>query len=1663
MLSVLRAPIPSWISFSSPLILFGPYYGFPTTLPIGPSQILSIRAFLLEGNLSGTVAVSGSIMGQLIIFLSIYYSPLYIMLVKPHTITLPVLPYILFYWYRIKDLLDYQSLRPITPINDVRVHKIFLDSFIFQLFNPVLLPSPVSARLVNLFPFRHSNHFLFVISYFRGWLSGHLFFLNLVKLLLVRIERDSPVLYLLVKRVIYRTFSIIIPACRLLYLGRAPVPFFTKKLSDESQIDQWKADGSSWLNKPWPTLLFDYRRWNRPLRYIGNSRFSNKSPVKKQVSQYFFDVCLSDGKQRISFTSLPSLSTFEKDLRNYLYFNVSKKKKISNDFYKEWINTTEERKDNLYHELRDRIEALDNGFSIRDAIEKKTGSSNNEGNILTKVYDPFLNGQFRGKVTVSKSPWLLTERYFELKKNRKLLHLSRRDNKLKSWISNRWRELGRKNLPLPWEPLSKDARRISISLIQGSRNRKLETNLQQIVLSEEQILVDSNKRNTSTESFSRTDNTNFPGRKTTRTSHFNWELVLNLSVRQRTLYFNYLEKEKWQTLERSWKNSLSSNSIHLGNIFSLLTKTLQIHKKSQLQEIYKEIPRWTSKLRNDKFDVIAIGVTDIRQRKVKNLGYLIKGKDRRRKIVRRFSQQSDFRRKLVKGSMRARRRKILIWKILQLKTHSPFFLRIFEKHIPFQSSLGVIGVIDVKKTFKNSVELRKKIIPFSNQDASTTRRTKADRFAIANRWDFPLAQWGRSWLLIIQSHLRKYLILPILIISKNIIRLFLFQIPEWNEDWNEWNKEIHVKCTYDGIEVSERELPEQWLRDGLQIKIIYPFHLKPWHNSRFKTRKEKYIYSNYSNNKNKISNNLSNDEVDSSIIARNKKINYSYLTAWGFQTNLPFGNIKKKPSFWKPVSRELKRQWKRDILSKTTKIYKICSKIFFVGERSTIDNIDTESGTLTNLDTRTDEPRKDLVFRPGPNDRCRKEYKTNSEIIKKIPIEITSRSSEKISPKIRIEFEYRTPINVEKLENLKYLRNNQIERITKKFYFDKLKFNDSFKDRNGKYPNNEKELKWEKVLIGIQQIILRFRRKFVKSIQKWPYFIEVLSNKMNKFLKKSYVHFIRFGIELVIKIKREFFTIFRKGEILKKINIFRTEKKKNRIINQHSNILNEKIQNLKVNLNRQDIVLMSQAYVFHKIWQIETINKYDFQYLLNYWTSNTVIKKRFKDLLEKQGIISLKELKDLEENNWKEWLQTFNRYRISSEMWYRMAPRRRRNEVSHQWEREKKDYSYNFGKKSQSLVFYKQNKISYKVTVNPLLERTKKLNKRYRYNLFCYSYLDSQKESEMETFPESPGGREGTISSSRIQRIHKYRFINSEENNDNFNHSSNFDKEKKISFESDLVSWLVPELVKRRDLYKTEVIPVPNISLMRDRNKRNIRNKESLRERERHQTIRQWRWKSRNVEKKFDKLGDMASLTTFMQNKGNIVSLSAKMREDLDSFRLLFCRDIGINKLTINSEHRLSRVLDDQILMYKIVSTVLKFRNRFKRRLDFNISEESIPRMELLRNNEETNFDSFSLEDILLPRHRRELKILNYLYSGIILSRNAELYRNSFGKNKRNYQRPGETNRRLNENRNRIIKRFLWPSFRLEDLARINRFWFNTNNGSRFAMLRIRMYPQKSN
>uniref|UniRef100_A0A8S0XJI5 Protein TIC 214 n=1 Tax=Spirodela intermedia TaxID=51605 RepID=A0A8S0XJI5_SPIIN len=145
------------------VVIVGLYYGFMTTFSIGPSYLFLLRAWVMEeGTEKQISATTGFIMGQLMIFISIYYAPLHLALGKPHTMTVLVLPYLL------------STTR--NSIRNFNIQCIFLNNLIFQLFNHFILPSSTLARLVNIYMFRCNNKMLFVTSNFIGWLIGHIFY-----------------------------------------------------------------------------------------------------------------------------------------------------------------------------------------------------------------------------------------------------------------------------------------------------------------------------------------------------------------------------------------------------------------------------------------------------------------------------------------------------------------------------------------------------------------------------------------------------------------------------------------------------------------------------------------------------------------------------------------------------------------------------------------------------------------------------------------------------------------------------------------------------------------------------------------------------------------------------------------------------------------------------------------------------------------------------------------------------------------------------------------------------------------------------------------------------------------------------------------------------------------------------------------------------------------------------------------------------------------------------------------------------------------------------------------------------------------------------------------------------------------------------------------------
>jgi hypothetical protein len=145
---------------------------------------------------------------------------------------------------------------------------------------------------------------------------------------------------------------------------------------------------------------------------------------------------------------------------------------------------------------------------------------------------------------------------------------------------------------------------------------------------------------------------------------------------------------------------------------------------------------------------------------------------------------------------------------------------------------------------------------------------------------WPELNYLRGLFLVAQSNLRKSIILPSLIIAKNIGRILLFQGSKFPKDWEQMRREVHIKCAPDGTEYSETEFPDKWKRNGMQIKLLFPFHLNPWHSHSPELQFE-------------------------------KKLCWSYLTTLGFETDIPFGDpiphLGPFSEFFQPIFKKLKR------------------------------------------------------------------------------------------------------------------------------------------------------------------------------------------------------------------------------------------------------------------------------------------------------------------------------------------------------------------------------------------------------------------------------------------------------------------------------------------------------------------------------------------------------------------------------------------------------------------------------------------------------------------------------------------------------------------------------------------------------------------------------------
>nr|QWW92407.1 Ycf1 [Ptychanthus striatus] len=467
------------------------------------------------------------------------------------------------------------------------------------------------------------------------------------------------------------------------------------------------------------------------------------------------------------------------------------------------------------------------------------------------------------------------------------------------------------------------------------------------------------------------------------------------------------------------------------------------------------------------------------------------------------------------------------------------------------------------------------------------------------------------------------------------------------------------------------------------------------------------------------------------------------------------------------------------------------------------------------------------------------------------------------------------------------------------------------------------------------------------------------------------------------------------------------------------------------------MISISHAYILRRLWEIKTNNKSYLRYLSKSWTSHLFLKNNFKIFLHEQGIVGCINLVKFQEKNWKLWLKHFNRYNLSPEVWNGIAPKQWRFKVSEHW-KIKQELVFNNNENKKFITCW-QNSIS-KATHSPT--KIEKRNKLFKNNFLTYSCFDLNKN---------------TLNKKVLKSKEEQNLYNVSKKISSTSDKKKLDLsviEKKVFFEYNLLLWFIPEFIEQREILYKYKKKIPNVDTSIKLKNKILRNKELLQETEFNQSIRQWRWKSKNSEKQFKKLGDMASLMTFMQTQDTKISLSEKMREDLDLFRLFFRRNNIFNQLTINSEHRLPRLLDDQILIYKLISTSYNFRKRFEKMSNLAPVYKYLLNTNVYANSQIKNlslFNILSLEDILLPRHRREFRILNSL--SLQTEKNINSNKNLLNKIRK------QPNKKIQMNKSKKIKRFIWPSYRFEDLACMNRFWFSTLNGSRFSMLRFRIYP----
>nr|BBM33370.1 hypothetical chloroplast RF1 [Dendrobium crystallinum] len=1830
---LLGNPLSLCMKIINSVVVVGLYYGFLTTFSIGPSYLFLLRARVIEeGTEKEVSATTGFIAGQLMMFISIYYAPLHLALGRPHTITVLVLPYLLFhfFWNNHKNFFDYGSTTR-NSMRNLSIQCVFLNNLIFQLLNHFILPSSTLARLVNIYMFRCNNKILFLTSSFVGWLIGHILFMKWVGLVFFWIRQNHSIRsnkYLVseLRNSMARIFSILLFITCVYYLGRMPSPIVTKKLKEketsetseteeggerkeESDVEttsemketKQEQEGSTeenpslfseekedldkideteeirvngkektkdefhfkearyqdqdspvyedsdlethqenwelgrlkeekkkmWVEKvekTFVTFLFDFKRWNRPLRYIKNKKLENA--LRNEMSQFFFFTCTSDGKQIISFTYPPSLSTFSEMLEQRISLYIIEKL-YDEDLYNSWIYTNEKKKWNLNNELKSRIQILEKneGSSSLDMLEKRTILCDDEKKkkCLPKAYDPFFNGPYRGTRKELDSRVIMNT-YTDTEDLVEFFFI----NKIHDLLINDSVELHRQ------------------SFLNYKEEKGIDSESQEKYL---QFVFDVITTHTKDQKTMKKKSIGIRIEEVSKkVSQWSYKLTENLEEE---------EEENGEELEED------DHEIH--------------SRRAKIVIIYNDNDQNTNS--------ISISSIQNTSNNDKNDDPMEEGEV----ALIRYSQQSDFRRNLIKGSMRAQRRKTVIWNLFQVNVHSPLFLDRLDKMFFFSSfDINEMKNLIFRNWMGREQESELKISYFENDDKKEEKkkeekRSKNEQIEISEAWDaFIFTQVIRSLMLITQSFFRKYILLPSLIIAKNLFRMLLFQIPEWDEDFKEWNREIHIKCTYNGVQLSETEFPQDWLIDGIQIKILYPFCLKPWRKSKAQSHHRDLMKK------------------------KEKKTNFCFLTVWGMEAELPFGSPRKRPFFFEPIYKELQKR-KKKVKNKFSKVLKSLNKInkkiksfIKIRKEKTKGVVQIIKLIMKKLEKVNPiflfKLRKEKVYEPNEN---KKDFKINNKILRESSV-IEKRMRDLSDKTIKIR--------------------NQIEQIAK----DKKK-KEIVLISDNKGSGSQKHILKMKIL----------KRKNIRLMRKSHYFIK-------SFIEKIYIDILLCTIT-VSKINAQLFFESTKKIFTKSIYNNEINKEQEGIDETNQNTMNflltiKKLESFSntdntTNSNQNsntywNLSSLSQAYVFYKISQNQLLNKYQLRPVLKYQGSYPFFKDNLKDYCMIHGIFNSHNHNKIHTyvmNEWKNWLKGHYQYDFSQKKRSPLVPKEWRNIINkHRMIQNKESNQLDLYQKYQFI--YSMKKDDY--AANSFMSQKDKWKKHYRYDLFSYKYINlpnlyisgstlerngdqeipshfniSKPESfyVLVSIPSNDYLEKGYLIDRNTNLDRKYLdcrilhlcFRNNIEiwtdvhigikiQKDTKTEIQNLKKmEKKDLFFptihqeikpcnkksfffdcmgmnkerfydtasnhdtiSNLETWFFPEFVLLFDVYKIKpwIIPIKslffnfsineksksiNVNPKKSSNKKKDRELGNSKQEENEQQVQgNLVWNLRKIKKENQKTVEEDYARLEMKKVLKKKQYKSKNEMELDFFLkkyLLFqlrwadplkkeimkniriyCLllrlrnpkeiaissiqrgEINIDEMLIQKDLVLAELIRKGIFIIEPICLSIQRKGKYiiyqtmdislvdkkkhqtkkkytkKRYIEKGGFEKSIARhSNIFLSGDKNHYDLPFPENILSPRRRREFRIRICFNS-----RNFHVVdRNTRFCNENKIRNCGQflnEDKHINTDRKDFMKfkLFLWPNFRLEDVACMNRYWFDTNNSSRFSMSRIHMYSQ---